>query len=373
MNSLAHAWTSKLSQLYANERSAMVEFLLALLDFDKQRLWEPLGHAGLFTFLHRELGMSKGQAHYRKTACELIRRFPQVVEPLRDGRLCITSLLELAKVIDEVNCDAVLPRFYGCSRREAEKVAVSIAPVAAPPMRDVVRPLAPRGTPAVQPVELDAGVAASRSVGPAPGGDAPLFAVPVDRVQPVEPIASSARPALRDEVKPLSADLYRVAFTAPSKLVEHLEQVKDELARDFPEGDLGSIFHAGLKLLLEKADKRKALVKTPRAKKEAPKPAAEQEKPVVATPDSRHIPAAEARAVWKRDGKCCRWPTASGGVCGSKRYLELDHIIPFAMGGRSTADNLRVTCASHNQQAARQAFGAEWMARFSAQPPRPSR
>jgi hypothetical protein len=41
-----------------------------------------LGHASLFHFLHRELGMSKGAAHYRKTAAELIRRVPAVVAPL---------------------------------------------------------------------------------------------------------------------------------------------------------------------------------------------------------------------------------------------------------------------------------------------------
>jgi len=45
-----------------------------------------LGHASLFYFLHRELGLSSGAAFYRKMAAELIQRFPEIVDPLREGR-----------------------------------------------------------------------------------------------------------------------------------------------------------------------------------------------------------------------------------------------------------------------------------------------
>jgi len=39
--------------------------------------------------LHRELGLSKGAAFYRKTAAELVQRYPEVIEPLRQGKLCM--------------------------------------------------------------------------------------------------------------------------------------------------------------------------------------------------------------------------------------------------------------------------------------------
>jgi len=64
----------------------MADFLVALAEFDRQRLWVQLGHASVFYYLHRELGLSKGAAHYRKVAAHLIQRFPEVVEPLRAGK-----------------------------------------------------------------------------------------------------------------------------------------------------------------------------------------------------------------------------------------------------------------------------------------------
>ena len=73
--------TTRLARLLRKEQSALADFLLALADFDRQRLWLLLGHSSIFYFLHRELGLSKGAAHYRKVAAELVQRFPEVVEP----------------------------------------------------------------------------------------------------------------------------------------------------------------------------------------------------------------------------------------------------------------------------------------------------
>ena len=89
----------RLADLLRREQADMAEFLVALAEFDRSRGWLELGYSSLFYFLHRELGLSKGAAHYRKTAAELIQEFPEVVEPLRDGRLCLTSIVQVAKVL----------------------------------------------------------------------------------------------------------------------------------------------------------------------------------------------------------------------------------------------------------------------------------
>lgn len=75
-----------LATLLRAERTAAAEFLLALSDFDRRRGWELLGHASLFAFLHVELRLSRSAAFWRLSAARLIQRFPDVIEPLRDGR-----------------------------------------------------------------------------------------------------------------------------------------------------------------------------------------------------------------------------------------------------------------------------------------------
>ncbi|HSM92028.1 MAG TPA: HNH endonuclease, partial [Anaeromyxobacteraceae bacterium] len=146
--STARALASRLLDLLRREQSAMADFLVALADFDRRRAWEDLGHTSLFVFLHREAGLSKGASHFRKVAAELIQRFPEVVEPLRDGRLCITSVVELAKVITPENRAEVLPRFFHASKSEAKAISAEIRPLEAAPHRMVVTapstPAAPR-------------------------------------------------------------------------------------------------------------------------------------------------------------------------------------------------------------------------------------
>ena len=65
---------------------------------------------------------------------------------------------------------------------------------------------------------------------------------------------------------------------------------------------------------------------------------------------SRHIPAAVRREVWRRDGGCCSYVDRhSGRRCGSRYRLEIDHIVPFALGGGAEPDNSRLHCGAHHR------------------------
>src|SRR5512142_1682210 len=91
--------TVRLVDLLGREHHAMAEFLVALAAFSAEQRWAELGYRSLFDFLTRELRLSAGAAQYRKTAAELIQRHPEVEAALRDGRLCLSSVISLAKVL----------------------------------------------------------------------------------------------------------------------------------------------------------------------------------------------------------------------------------------------------------------------------------
>src|SRR5512138_1608458 len=117
----ARTFTNRLADLLAREHAALGEFILALADFDREGLWRELGYSSFFDFLHRELRLSKGAAFYRKTAVDLVQRFPEIIEPLRDGRLCLMTVAEVARVLAPENRLDVLPRFFHLSKREAQE------------------------------------------------------------------------------------------------------------------------------------------------------------------------------------------------------------------------------------------------------------
>jgi hypothetical protein len=336
----------RLAELLCREHEAMAEFLVALADFDRGRLWIELGHSSLFWFLHRELGLSKGAAYYRKTAAELLRRYPEILEPLRDGRLCLSSVTALAKVITPENRAEVLPRFFHRSKREAAEVVAEMRPVEAPPRRavvTVVRPSAPAAEVPVLPLapsetqERRAEVHLENL----PHANCPSGARGSSSQQP------EAKPPA---VEPLTADLRRYHLTVSKRFLAKLDAARDALSHAKPGATPEEILEAGLDLLLAQDAKRKGLVARPR---KTPPPSG-----------TDRIPAHVRRAVFERDASRCQYPVAAGGVCGSTYLVQLGHLTPRARGGPPTLENLRCECAMHNQHQADRDFGKAFMARF---------
>jgi len=303
----------------------MADFLVALADFDRQLIWVQLGHASVFYYLHRDLKLSKGAAHYRKVAARLIQKFPEVVEPLRDGRLCITSVVELARVITPENSADVLPRFFHRSKQEAKAVAVEICPAAVVPRREVATKVA---------TELP-------RAAPFHPGETPLTAQP-----------APAPPEHRDSIEPLTPNLRRLHMTVSKQFIDKLDAARKGQGHAQPGASAEKVIEAALDLLLTQQAKRRGEAKK---HQQNPRPAR----------NASHIPAAVRREVWSRDEGKCTWPLDSGGTCGSTLRLEIDHVVPRARGGPSTIDNCRLTCRVHNQLAARQVYGDDWMDQFT--------
>ncbi len=48
--------------------------------------------------------------------------------------------------------------------------------------------------------------------------------------------------------------------------------------------------------------------------------------------------------------KCCQFKDPlTNKICGSRRFLEIDHIQPIWAGGDNSAENLRILCSQHNK------------------------
>ncbi|OLD09405.1 MAG: hypothetical protein AUI90_04185 [Deltaproteobacteria bacterium 13_1_40CM_3_69_14] len=251
----ARILAGRLADLLRVEHGAMADFLVALADFDRRRAWVELGYSSLFYFLHRELGLSKGAAHYRKTAAKLVQRFPEIVEPLRDGRLCITSITHLAKVLTPQNRREMLPRFFQRSKREAMAVAAAIQPATAAPHRDVIT--------AVRPASAAYAVSAPPlSEAAALGPSAPPLVQPVELNAPAPSLHS--KPARRDAAEPLTAELSRLHITVSRRFLEKLEAARAALSHSHPLATAEDILETGLDLVLERHLKRKGLMQKPR-------------------------------------------------------------------------------------------------------------
>jgi len=309
----AREWSLRHAELLRAERGALADLLLSLAEFDRVAAYRELGFATFFDYLHRELRLSRGSAHYRQVATRLVVRFPEVVEPLRDGRLCLSTVIVVARVMTEANQYDVLPRFFGLSRQEAEQVAAEIRPVEVVPRRTVVTE-----------VPVSAAVPATANVN--------------ECSRSIVELAPT-----RTLVEPLTRTETRIHVTVSPEFVALLKRAKAGQSHVQPGASDEQVLTAALELLIAQQEKRRASV-PPKVKRE----------------------------VRKRDGGKCTWPLANGGTCGSDVRTEIDHVVPRGRGGPSTVDNCRVLCDVHNREAARQVYGHAHMDLFAPRLPRAS-
>lgn len=162
-----------------------------------------------------------------------------------------------------------------------------------------------------------------------------------------EVVAGLAQRALLVAV---AAEQYRLHLTISREARDTLRQVQALLSHQVPDVNPAVIFERALSLLLTQLQERRT------AETSRPRPAQP------ARSQSRHIPAAVKREVWKRDGGQCAF-IGRQGRCPERLYIEFHHSVPHAAGGQSTAHNVELRCRAHNMYEANTFFGSDAVAR----------
>ena len=327
------------ARLSGDERQVVARLVAHLAEVEARELYVPAGYSSLFVYCHEGLGHSEDAAYNRKTAAQVARRYPVVVEMLADGRLTLTAVRLLASALNDDNWRDVFAEAAGKSKDEVKKLAARLDPK--PDVPSTVRKL-PAPVPAV-PERRGEGAEVKRI----PGQESAAPMVNVARPDPKGPRgAARVRAPKRPEVAPLAPERYRVQFTIGEETEKKLRRLQQLLRREIPNGDPAVIFDRAVTLLLAKVEARK-LGRTARPRK-----------PCALKPGSRHVPAETRREVVPRDGERCTFVAGDGRRCTERVYLEFHHAgIPFAHGGGPGPANVALHCRVHNAFEGKRIFG----------------
>jgi len=341
----------RLAELAGDERAAQVEFLLHLEEFDRRQAWLEAGYGSLWEYCLRVLHLREGAAARRIRATRVLRRLPDLAEPLRDGRLCLTTVGLLDPVLTEENAGELIARAAYKTKAEVEELVVSLRPRMAP--RDGLRRLPERqdASPSLMLATPAATATATSTSTPEPINTPTMTTA---RAQPTRPT-----------VRPVAADTWSLRVTVDAAFKQELDQLTELLSHKIPGGDLAAVLREAVHCAIEKHGKRKGAVEPARKReRKAPKVA-----PAAPSKAREPVTAEVRRQVWKRDGGRCAWTSPDGHRCGSRWRVEIDHIDAAALGGPSTPENLRLACEAHNRLHAERTFGRAFMGRFRRRRP----
>jgi len=348
--------TRELQFVAEREKRDLALLLAHLAEYDRRRIPQKNGHESTFMFCLRVLHYDEGGAYRRVHAARVVRRFPDVLKLIADGSLTLTSLLLLSPILNENNHGALFREATGKTKREVEMIVAAHDP--RPPQPDSLRrlPGAPHWTVVSGPASVGAVPVGAPSAGELSPQEAEVLPTPADftGVLPSEP------PKEWQAIMPLSLERIRIGFDAAVSVMTLINRARQILRHKYPEGRLEDVMKEALEVLLDRKDPQRRLTLKPaslaRAAATPPLPPLSQPRWLRVLKAGRYVPAWVKRAVWERDGGRCAWRFDDGTLCGSKDWLEYDHVRPFAKGGRSDSPrNVRLLCRLHNSLEAEKA------------------
>jgi hypothetical protein len=318
----------KVRALAALERDATAQLIASLAELDARRLYLAEGFPSLFSYCTEVLHLSEHAAYNRIEVARAARKWPVILQMIADGAVTLTVVRLLIPSLADDNHRHLLEAATHKSKREVEQTIAALHPQ--PPVPTIIRKLPTPG-----PVTRCASV-----LDCAEPATVAASAVP-DELQPGPAPLPQRRPAV---VAPLAPERFKVQMTVSRETHDKLRRVQDLLRHQVPDGDPAVVFDRALTLLLQDLERKRLAVA------QHPRPAR------VSAPGSRHVPAAVRREVWKRDRGQCAF---IGGArrCTERGFLEFHHVVPFAEGGPTTAENLQLRCRAHNVFEAEQHFG----------------
>ena len=188
-------------------------------------------------------------------------------------------------------------------------------------------------------------------------------------------VAISPKAVIQEKRRELTPDITEIKIVVDQELIQKLDQLKALWSHQNPTMTDLELLQKMADVCLKHTDPAQKKVRISKGKSETLKrgepKAVTDSHPMEAAAadltdllrvtelDPRYIPAKLKREVWNRDQGCCTYPG-----CGSKYFLEYDHIQPVSLNGKSTLENLRLLCWVHNQLVAIQQLGFQKMDRF---------
>src|SRR5688572_20385046 len=348
-----------LRSLVARDRVTTAALLAHLAEVDARGLHVAQGYSSLFVYCVDGLGFSEDVAWKRIQAARAARRFPVLFDALADGRLHLTAVGLLAPHLEPANVDELVAaatharkagieqflsrRFPRMEARVPGIPAVRSAPPETVPQLGPADEPSPAQVPVPTPwTNVDAVFTGSTS-----NGVAPKPAEPAPAQAPLSTPWTNVDAV--DDRADLAPALHVLRVTIGQETRDKLERARSLLRHSIPDGDVAAILDRALDALIERCEKRKA------AATGRPRPTSRS------TASNRHVPAPVRRAVWRRDEGRCTFVGVDGRRCGSRDFLEFDHVDPVARGGAATVERMRLRCRTHNQHEAERVFGARFM------------
>ncbi len=295
---------ARFGKLVQTERKITHLILECIAEIDSRRIYLEKAYPSLFEFLVKEFGYSPSAANRRIESARLLREIPEVASKIESGALNLSQLSQLqyaARQVQKIDNRKVAPS-------EKRELLVKIE----------------NATQAKTELIL-----------------AQELSLPV--------VPQNKETTHRDESVTLT-----ITFT--KEQIALLEQVRDLVAHAVPDAKWADV----ITYLAGKEVRRRTGVTKGSAAASATEVDAEvlnakssgassSSEKLIRRSYRRPLPVRVKKSVFEKQAFCQYKDPASGRICASTRFLQIDHIQSVSAGGGNEHENLQTLCGQHNR------------------------
>jgi HNH endonuclease len=297
-------------------RKNSVLLLRHLREVEVRRLFVDLGFTSMHKYCLKQLKFSEGETQRRLTAARLLRELPEIEQKIETGTLNVTNLSKIQSFL------------------RAEKAAAH--PFTKAQKLELISELEEKSTREVE----------------------------------KELVSLSHQPALLAEKFQgarasvlLGEESQKFETTLSQEHQDLLAEFRNLYAHELKDSGNGSVLVFLLQKAIQYKKKKLGLLDKAKPQNAAPLPSAEKvnanKLPVTAliSRQRKYLSVHLKKHLWQRAQACCEYRDAkSQKRCDSKIALEIDHVLPLALGGSDKLQNLRLLCRAHNSRRAVRTF-----------------
>ncbi len=285
-------------ELSTRYKRAEAELLEILAQVDRHRIYLKHGHASLFLYVVRELGLSEGVAYNLITVARKAAEVPELREHIAKGSITLSNARRITPILTRQNKDQWLEKASSLSQRQLEKEVAKVRPQSE--------------------TQESASYVTENRVKLVVG----LFESDMLALRRVQDLLSQARG------RAVSLEETIVTMTqAHLKRFDPVRRAKRQIAKK-------GVIEGKLRAKPDSIQVE-SVVSAPKQPKRAKR-----------VP----IPANLLHQVRLRDqGRCTHTSTDNSEKrCNQSRWIEIHHKIPVSEGGENTLENLTTLCSAHH-------------------------
>ena len=345
------ALLEKTGALAKEERRISMQVIYHLREIDRRRAFAKLNYLSLFDYAVKELLYSESAAMRRINAARALASHPELAEKMESGKISVTQVSRIQSFIhkdekqtgqkwETTEKEALFAQAEVSSSQELEKILVTISPVSA--VKESVKAVSASlmevkvylSDEELKDLNEVRGLLAHQLKDPGSNSELIKKMIQISKGVVIRQKFGGKKSDGQTGTTHSKTAKQNRKSNHESKIKTQTDATSQRSSEKISQTDLENA--SQIKQDLEKENMT------------------EEEKRVGVPSKSRSIRVAVKRFVFRRSDIQCEHVDPKTKIrCGSKFKLELDHRVPYSLGGKNEADNLRVLCRGHNANRAR--------------------